>query len=58
MILYFEFNVHFWFLHLRKEAEFKKVEKVAKKLTKGAEQLPLHAEARALLFEDKIEGYE
>lgn len=55
---YIEFNVHFWFLHLRKEADFKKVENVANKMTKGAEQLPLHAEASALQFEEQMEGYE
>lgn len=38
---YFEFNVHFWFLHLRKEEDFKKVEKVSDKMTKVEEQLPL-----------------
>lgn len=38
---YLEYNVHFWFLHLRKEDDFKKVEKVPDKMTKDKEQLPL-----------------
>lgn len=41
MSSYLEFHVHFWFLRLREEEDLKKVEKVAKKTTKGAELLPL-----------------
>lgn len=41
MSSYLEFHLHFWFLHLREEMDLKKVEKVAKKMTEGTEQLPL-----------------
>lgn len=58
MSSYLEFNVHFWFLHLKQEVDFKKAAKVANKMTKRAEQLPLRAEAWALQLEDKMEGYE
>jgi len=55
MSSYFEFSVHFWFSHLRKEADFKKLEKVTTQMTKGVQQLPLCTEARALQLEDKMQ---
>lgn len=33
--------MHVWFLHLWNKADFKKVQKVVNKMTKGGGQLPL-----------------
>lgn len=53
---YLEFNVHFWFLHLGKEEDFKKVEKMSDKMTKDEEQLPFLTSP--FQFEDKMNGYD